>query len=111
MSSTQEWFATRSVILLVPLVGVAYPLLKVLPGLYGWTMRRRIFRLYGELKVIEIEAEAPRAAAGSAEGLLARLRSLDEQASHLRVPQGMAWLAYTLRQHIRLVRERLERGL
>jgi TRAP-type uncharacterized transport system substrate-binding protein len=102
--------ADRLLILLVPLVGVAYPLLRALPGLYGWTMRRRIFRLYGELKVVEIEVDAPRVA-GSADDLLARLRDLEERAIHLRVSRGQVWLAYTLRHHIRLVRERLEKGL
>jgi hypothetical protein len=72
-------------------------------------MRRRVFRLYGELKLIEIEVEGSRAS-GSTDALLARLADLDERASHLRVSRGQVWLAYTLRNHIRLVRERLERA-
>jgi hypothetical protein len=78
-----------------------------LPAVYGWAMRRRVFRLYGELKVLEIEVEE-RGAAASAD-LLARLEDLDARASHLRVSRGQAWLAYTLRHHIRLVRERLQK--
>jgi TRAP-type uncharacterized transport system substrate-binding protein len=101
--------ADRLLILLVPLVGVAYPLLRSLPAIYAWTMRRRVFRLYGELKLIEIEVEGSRAS-GSTDALLARLADLDERASHLRVSRGQVWLAYTLRNHIRLVRERLEKG-
>jgi TRAP transporter TAXI family solute receptor len=101
--------AGRLLVVLVPVVGVLYPVVRSLPALYGWTVRRRIFRLYGELKVVEIELEA-RTAAGSAEGLLARLDDLDERASRLRVSRGQAWLAYTLRHHIRLVRERLQKG-
>ena len=46
-------FAGRILVLLIPLVGVAIPLLRLLPALSGWGMRRRIFRLYGELKLIE----------------------------------------------------------
>ena len=36
-------------------IRVAYPLLRGTPAVHGWSMRRRIFRLYGELKSIEIE--------------------------------------------------------
>jgi TRAP-type uncharacterized transport system substrate-binding protein len=106
------WLAVlvqRLLVLLVPLVGVAYPLARSLPALYAWNMRRRIFRLYGELKVLEIEI-GERTGAVSAEGLIARLDDLDQRASHLRVARGQVWLAYTLRHHIRLVREGLEKG-
>jgi TRAP transporter TAXI family solute receptor len=101
--------AERLLVLLVPLVGVAYPLVRSLPALYAWNMRRRIFRLYGELKLVEVEMEA-RKAGESADGLLARLDDLDERVSHLRVSRGQAAHAYTLRHHIRLVRARLEQG-
>jgi len=99
--------AERLLVLLVPLVGVVYPLLRSLPGLYGWLVRRRIFRLYGELKLIELEMEALPAGEGAG-GLRRRLAELEVRASRLRVPQFQAWLAYTLRHHIRLVGERLE---
>jgi hypothetical protein len=82
--------------------------MRSLPAVYAWTVRRRIFRLYGELKLVEVEME--RGAAGSADGLLARLDALDERASRLRVSRGQSPHAYTLRHHIRLVRERLEKG-
>ncbi len=102
--------AERLLVFLVPLVGAVYPLARSLPAFYAWTMRRRVFRLYGELKLLEIEVDERRAAGAAADDLLARLDDLDARASHLHVSRGQAWLAYTLRHHIRLVRERLERG-
>jgi hypothetical protein len=78
-----------------------------LPALYSWAIRHRIFRLYGQLKLIEIEAERVGDEESSA-GLLARLNDLDERVTHLRVTRPHAWLAYTLRHHIRLVREKLQ---
>ena len=98
--------AERLLILLVPLLGIVYPLLKLLPALYTWAIRRRIFRLYGQLKLIEIEAERT-GDEGFSAGLLARLNDLDERVSHLRVNRPHAWLAYTLRHHINFVREKL----
>jgi TRAP transporter TAXI family solute receptor len=98
--------AERLLVLLIPLVGAVYPLARSAPALYAWTVRRRIFRLYGELKLIEVEMEGKTAEA-PAGALLARLDDLDKRVSRLRVPRGHASLAYTLRHHIRLVRERL----
>jgi TRAP transporter TAXI family solute receptor len=96
-------FATRLLLLLIPLIGVAYPLLRTAPGLYSWSMRRRIFRLYGELKFIEVELESRR----GLEGLSAQLQRLEERANHLQVPFAFAPFLYQLRYHIDLVRERI----
>jgi TRAP transporter TAXI family solute receptor len=98
--------AGRVLLLLIPLIGVAYPLLRVTPALYGWSMRRRIFRLYGELKSIEIEFEAK--GNRTTEDMLARLNRLEEHADHLQVPRAFATLLYTLRHHVGMVRSRLE---
>jgi TRAP-type uncharacterized transport system substrate-binding protein len=97
----------RLLVFLLPLVGVAFPALRSLPGLYHWLARHRIFRFYGELKVIELEMEALPAGEGG-EGLRARLAELEDRAGRLRVPAFEAWLAHTLRHHVRLVSERLE---
>ena len=105
------WLAAltqRLLLVLVPLVGVIYPLASVLPGLYVWNVRRRIFRLYADLKLIELEAEALPAGADK-RALTARLDALEERATRLRVPKFHASLAYTLRHHVRLARERVER--
>jgi len=100
--------AERMLVLLVPLVGIVYPILRSLPSLYAWLSRRRIFRLYGELRVIELEMEAIPSREGAG-GLRDRLAELEGRASRLRVPEFQAWLAHTLRHHIRLAGERLER--
>lgn len=97
----------RLLVFLVPLVGVVFPALRSLPGLYHWLARHRIFRLYGELKLIELEMETL-PPGEDAEGLRKRLAELEARAGRLRVPEFEAWLAHTLRHHVRLVGERLE---
>jgi len=67
-------------------------------------MRRRIFRLYGELKSIEIEFETK--GNRTTEDMLERLDRLEERADHLRVPRAFATLLYTLRLHVGMVRSR-----
>lgn len=96
--------ATNLLVLLVPLVGVVYPLIRFAPTLYGWAMRRRVFQLYGELKLIEADLEAQR---GDARDLLSRLDRLEERADHLPIPLAFAQMLYTVRSHIALARTRL----
>ena len=101
-------FVSRILVLLIPIVGVAYPLLRTAPSLYAWSMRRRIFRLYGELKLIELQLEA-RGGQASDE-LRSRLQQLEQRADHMYIPAAFAPFLYQLRDHIGLVRERFQQA-
>jgi TRAP transporter TAXI family solute receptor len=98
----------KLVILLIPILGVLYPMMRFLPVLYDWTMRRKILRLYGELRFLEEELEAlgGKNAAGK---MVVRLEQLEQQANRLRVPVAYASMLYMLRHHIDLVRTGLKR--
>jgi TRAP transporter TAXI family solute receptor len=91
-----SWF-----VLVIPIVGVAYPLLRLVPGVYGWNMRRRISGLYGELKLIEVELEAQGGQAPK--DLRARLDRLEVRANHMSLPVTFTHLCI----HINQVRARL----
>jgi hypothetical protein len=90
---------------LLPIAAVAYPVFRALPAIYGWGVRRRIFMLYGELKLLELTLENQGPAGRSA---MADLAKLEDRAAHLEVPTSFAPLLYTLRQDIALVRARLD---
>ena len=50
------WVATlfdRAFILLLPVVGIIFPLFRIVPGFYNWRMRQRILRWYRALKHLE----------------------------------------------------------
>ena len=98
--------AGRLLVILIPLIGVIFPLLRILPTAYGWAVRRRIFTLYGELKFLETELKA-RTPDADVKDLLARLDRLEDRANHLRVPMMFAHILYTVRAHISLVRSQL----
>ncbi|HEU4382477.1 MAG TPA: TAXI family TRAP transporter solute-binding subunit [Anaeromyxobacteraceae bacterium] len=100
--------AERLLVILVPLVGIAYPLIRIGPGVYQAVMQRRIVVLYGELKVLEMELEN-RPPGASAADLVPRLEALEARAGHLRVPLMYSQMLYTLKVHIQLVRDRLAR--
>lgn len=95
-------------ITLLPILAIAYPLLRMLPAAYGWRMRRRIFTLYGELKLLELALEERGRERGAAE--LSDLSRLEYRAAHLRVPTSYAHLLYTLQQDIDHVRAKLDRS-
>jgi len=97
--------AGKLLIVLVPLVGIVYPLLRFAPALYGWSMRRRVFRLYGDLKRIEADLEAH---VGDSTELLRRLDRLEERADHMQIPLAFAQTLYQMRSHIGLARARLQ---
>lgn len=105
------WLAVligRLLFLLIPVAGVLYPLLRLFPAIYGWQMQRRIYRLYGELRFLEYDLEA-RGAGQSIDELISRLDRIEEKANRIRVPAFYANMLYTLREHIALVGERLEK--
>jgi hypothetical protein len=103
------WVATlvtELLTLLIPLAALAYPLVRLAPGVYGWGMRRRVFRLYGELKFLETQLDA-RGEADSVDDLRAALEQLETRANRMHTPTMFAHMVYTLRVHIALVRDRL----
>jgi len=105
------WMASlvgRLLVVLIPIIAVLYPLMRFLPALYGWLMRRKIARLYGELRFLEDEITGGDAA--KAAELMARLDHLEKQANQLRMPIAYESLLYLLRNHIGVVRNRLTAG-
>ena len=98
--------ASRMLLVLIPVVGLLYPLFRLLPAAYGWGMQYRIYRLYGELKVLEMEFDAGSGVAPHA--LDERLLLLESRADRMRVPLRFAPLLYNLKMHIGLVRESVQ---
>lgn len=94
----------RLLVLLVPILAVLYPLFRFAPGLYGWRVRSRIYRRYGELKFLESEVEED-PQRHTRDEWLQRLDEIEADVSSIRTPLAFAGMFYTLRQHTGLVRE------
>src|SRR5215467_1617472 len=102
------WMAAllgKLMILLIPILGVLYPMMRFLPALYDWAMRSKVLRMYGELRLLEAEMANARGGGGDMREVITRLDRLEEQANHLHVPLAYASELYMLRNHIDLVRE------
>ncbi len=103
------WMAVlveRLLIVLVPLVGIAIPLVRGAPGMYRVVFQRRLLRLYRELKSIERELDARPTGADNAD-LARRAARLEARALHLWLPLGVSPSLYTLKEHIHMVQGRL----
>lgn len=109
------WLAVlidRLFVMLLPLVAVVIPLSKVLPAIYNWRMRSRVYRWYGELKFLENELDTETDAGHDKESIaafIARLDRIEQRATHRKLPLAFSNELYTLREHIALVRRRLLR--
>jgi TRAP transporter TAXI family solute receptor len=95
----------KLIILLIPILGVLYPMVKFLPGLYDWLMRSKILRMYGELRFLEDGI-----AGCNEKEIGARLDRLEDQVNHLKLPVAYASMLYALRHHIDLVRDSLKKS-
>jgi TRAP-type uncharacterized transport system substrate-binding protein len=100
------WLATlveRTIIVVVPLAVIVVPLASYLPGFLRWRVRSRIYRWYGELALLERDV-ATRKDALPIEKWLQDLDRIKVAVEGLKTPATYASEAYTLRQHVDLVR-------
>jgi uncharacterized protein len=96
----------QTILLLIPLIAVILPLVRVLPALYMWSVRRRLLYWYRQLTALERSLETPTAAARLS-AKQAELERIDAAVSRIRLPIYFAEKVYDLRGHIDLVRNRL----
>ena len=102
------WIANlieRMWVLILPIIAIAIPLIRILPPLYGWRVRSRFFRRYGELRYLEDEMESSSTPA-EVEGILARIQTLEAEVRQMRVPLAYTDMLYTFRLHLESVRSR-----
>jgi uncharacterized protein len=98
--------AARSILLIVPLLSIVIPLMRLLPMLYNWSVRRRLLYWYRQLKTLEgTLGQSP-----TPDQIIQKLQEIeriDHAVSKIRVPLYFSDRLYDLRGHIDLVRHRL----
>ncbi len=87
------------------IIAVLLPLSRIVPPLYQFRIRSRVFRWYGQLRTIEHRMEEERP---DREELARELKALDERVGRISVPLSYAEELYALRNNIALVRRRLD---
>jgi TRAP transporter TAXI family solute receptor len=100
------WLATyaeRALILIVPLVVILVPLMNLLPQILRWRGRSRIYRWYGQLALLERDV-ATHHGTLPIEEWVQELDRIEQAVEQIHTPASFASEAYTLREHIGLVR-------
>jgi TRAP transporter TAXI family solute receptor len=106
------WLANlfeRMWVILVPLAALLIPLSKIVPPLYVWRIRSRVYRWYGQLRAVEQALEAAQAekTADAMPDLMRRLDDIERRVNQTSVPLAFADALYELRSHINFVRQRV----
>ena len=99
------WLANlidRMWVVLVSIIAILLPLSRVVPPLYQFRIRSRIFRWYAQLRGVE-DSFGKR----GQDELLRELTDIETRVEQIAVPLSYADELYSLRSHIQMVRSRL----
>ena len=95
----------RMWVVLTVIVAMLLPLSRIVPPIYQFRVRSRIFRWYAQLRRIEEDAGKPHA---DRQALASELDALEARVEQIAVPLSYADELYSLRSNIGLVRSRLK---
>lgn len=106
------WLANlfdRLWVVVVALAALIIPLSKIVPPLYVWRIRSRVYRWYGELRAVEqaLENAKDEHRDEARAELLRRLDGIEQRVNHISIPLAYADALYGLRSHINFVRQRV----
>jgi TRAP-type uncharacterized transport system substrate-binding protein len=104
------WLASlidRLLVLILPLLVILVPATKIVPAVYRWRVRSRIYRWYGALMAIEREMLGKRAHE-EREQILGRIDEIAHAVNEIKTPLSFADQLYVLRDHVATVRRRLQ---
>ncbi len=97
----------RMWVVLASIIVILIPLSRIVPPLYAFRIRSRVFRWYRQLREIEDAAAQPDVKAAE---LLPKLDQLEQRVEKVSVPLSYTEELYALRGHIDMVRKKLQGG-
>jgi hypothetical protein len=106
------WLASltdRLLVVLIPLVVVIIPAMRLVPVIYRWRVRSRVYRWYGVLIAIERDIFSDPTPEQKQE-ILRRLDRVEHVVNHIKMPLSFADQLFVLRSHVNMVRDRLAHG-
>jgi TRAP-type uncharacterized transport system substrate-binding protein len=107
------WLANlfgRMWVVIVALGALILPLSRIVPPLYVWKVRSRIYSWYGKLRAVEqaLEEATTDTRTQVCQQQLARLDEIEERVNQISIPLSFATELYGLRSHINFVRKRVQ---
>ena len=103
-------FLEQPLVWIIPLVAILFPFFRLAPAIYDWVERRRVYKLYSELKRVE-DALFFAAPSRTQKDSIERLDRLKDRAMRLSVPTPFKPLVYSLRLHIDMVRQEAQKAI
>ena len=92
------------------IIAIAVPLARVVPALYRWRVRSRVFRWYARLKQIELQLEE-NPGRQVLDDMLRRLDETERAVNQIPTPLAYTENLYFFREHVDVVRRRIIRRL
>lgn len=99
-------FVNRTLIVILPLLALLIPLTKIIPMVYVWLVKRKLFRYYGELRFLDTQLQDIKTA-DDLQLCLEKLNEIETKVVNVKLPVPFSQYAYELRAHIELVRSKL----
>src|SRR5438132_4056969 len=92
------------------IIAVAVPLSRMVPAVYRWRVRSRVFRWYARLKQIELQLEE-NPGRDTLDDMLRRLEETERAVNNIPTPLAFTDNLYFFREHVDVVRRRILRRL
>lgn len=96
----------RMWIILLPALALLVPLTRIIPPIYRWRVRSRIYRWYARLKEVELELDEDPPMEKLKE-LLTRLDEIERSVNRINTPLAYSDNLYLFKQNVDLVRARV----
>ncbi|WP_158083165.1 TAXI family TRAP transporter solute-binding subunit [Methyloprofundus sedimenti] len=100
-------FIDRMIVMLVPLLALLLPLGKIMPPLYRWRIRSKIYRWYKELQEVDDTVHRQQLSVAQFVMISRELSRIEDQVNKVKTPLSYADQVYNLLLHIDLVRKKL----
>jgi TRAP-type uncharacterized transport system substrate-binding protein len=99
----------RLLLILLPLLAIAIPVLRTIPGLLAFKDRSRLYRRYERLLKIERNLRSRQFSAPEIAETITQLDEIEQTITVTKFPLDFADRIYTLRQHVEYVRAQLHK--
>jgi TRAP-type uncharacterized transport system substrate-binding protein len=99
----------RLLLIIVPLLAIAIPIIKAIPGLLNFKEKNRLYRRYGVLLDLERDLRSRQLTAAEISEASAKLDQVEQDISEMKFSLDFTDRIYTLRQHVDYVRMQLQK--
>lgn len=100
----------RLLLVLVPLIAIAIPVFRVVPRLFEFKEKNRLYRRYAVLLDMERDITSRTLNAEEIASATVRLDKIEHEVSHMKFSLDFSDRVYTLRQHVDYVRSQLHKS-